>query len=76
MDYKHYIQRSKSKKILIAVVKNIKVRNARSDFQITFQKDIRLIHNSNQTLTFADKTSNMYGLTKEEHNKLLRRAIT
>ena len=27
-------------------------------------------------MTFADKTSNMYQLTKEEHNKLLRNAIT
>ena len=27
-------------------------------------------------MTFADKTSNMYRLTKEEHNKLLRNAVT
>ena len=59
-------------KELIAVVKDIKFRNARSDFQTTLQEDIRLIHNSKKTMTFADKTSNMYRLTKEEHNKLLR----
>ena len=63
-------------KELIAVVKDIKFRNARSDFQTTLQEDIRLIHNSKKTMTFADKTSNMYQLTKEEHNKLLRNAIT
>ena len=57
---------------LIAVVKSIKFRNTRSDFQTTLQEDIRLIHNSKKTMTFADKTSNMYRLTKEEHNKLLR----
>ena len=27
-------------------------------------------------MTFADKTSNMYQLTKEEHNKLLRNVVT
>ena len=27
-------------------------------------------------MTFADKTSNIYQLTKEEHNKLLQNAIT
>ena len=63
-------------KDLIAAVKDIKFRNARSDFQITLQEDIRLIHNTKKTMTFADKTSNMYQLTKEEHNKLLRNAIT
>ena len=63
-------------KELIAVVKDIKFRNARSDFQTTLQEDIRLIHNSKKTMTFADKTSNMYRLTKEEHNKLLRNAVT
>ena len=46
-------------KELIAVVKDIKFRNTRSDFQTTLQEDIRLIHNSKKTITFADKTSNM-----------------
>ena len=63
-------------KELIAVVKNIKFRNARSDFQTTLQEDIRLIHNSKKTMTFADQTSNMYQLAKEEHNKLLQNAVT
>ena len=61
---------------MIAVVKDIKFRNARSDFQTTFQEDIRLIHNSKKTMTFADKNSNMYQLTKGEHNKLSRNAVT
>ena len=61
---------------MIAVVKDIKFRNARSDFQTTFQEDIRLIHNSKKTMTFVDKNSNMYRLTKGEHNKLSRNAVT
>ena len=64
-------------KELIAVVKDIKFRNTRSDFQTTLQEDIRLIHNSKKTMTFVDKTSNIcMGLTKEEHNKLLGNTIT
>ena len=63
-------------KDLIAVVKDIKLRNTRSDFQTALQEDIRLIHNSKKTITFADKTSNMYQLTKEEHDKLSQNAIT
>ena len=46
-------------KELIAVVKDIKFRNTRSDFQTTLQEDIRLIHNSKKTMTFMDKTSNI-----------------
>ena len=63
-------------KELIAVVKEIKFRNARSDFQTTLHEDIRLIHNSKKTMTFADKTSHIYRLTKVEDKKLLRNAIT
>ena len=62
-------------KDLIAVVKDIKFRNERSDFQTTLQEDIRLIHNYKKAMTSVDKTSNMYRLTKEEHNKLLQNAI-
>ena len=43
---KHVKQISIFEKVLLAVVKNIKFRNARSDFQTTLQKDRRLIHNS------------------------------
>ena len=63
-------------KELIAVVKDIKFRKGRSDFQTTLQEDSGLIHNSKKTVTLGNKTSNMYRLTKEEHNKLLRNAIT
>ena len=57
-------------KDLIAVVKEIKFGNARSDFQTTLQEDIRSTHNSKKTMTFADKISNMYQLTKEEHTAI------
>ena len=63
-------------KDLIAVVLDIKYRNTSGDFQTTLQEDIRLIRNSEETMTFTDKTSDMYQLTKEEHNKFLRYPIT
>ena len=64
-------------KELIAAVKNIKFRNARSGFQTIFQEDIRLIRNSKKAMTFADKICNIYRLTKENTtsyyiNELLR----
>ena len=37
---------------------------------------MKLIQQSTKTLTPADKTSNMYWLTKEEYNKMRRNAIT
>ena len=37
---------------------------------------MKSIQQSNKTLTPADKTSNMYRLTKEEYNKMRRNAIT
>ena len=56
---KQVIELSVFEKELIAVVKDIKFSNTRSDFQTTLQEDIRLIHNSRKTMTFAYKTSNM-----------------
>ena len=63
-------------KDLIAEVKNIKFKNVRSDFQTTLQKDIRLVHNSEKTMTYANRASNIYRLTKEEHNKSIRTTVT
>ena len=55
---------------MIAVVKIIKFRNARSAFQTTLQEDTKLIQISKKIMPFADKTSNMYWFTKEEDNRL------
>ena len=38
--------------------------------------DINTTHNTNTTLTFADKTSNLYKLKKEQHQKMLNDSIT
>lgn len=61
---------------LIRLVKDIKFRKVKNDFQTKLSKDIRKIGSSTKTVTPADKTSNMYRLTKEEHDKLLKDAVT
>ena len=60
------------------LVKNVEFEEnfARSPFQKKLQKDIATITKSKKTLTAADKTTNMYRLTKEEHDKLVYNAIT
>ena len=59
---------------LLDLVKNVEFDDnfSRSQFQKDLQKHIGKI----TTLTAADKTSNMYRLTKEEHDKLVNNAIT
>ena len=52
-------------KDLITGVKSTRFKNARGDFQTTLQDDIRLIHNTKKTMTFGDKTSNLYWRTKD-----------
>ena len=58
------------------MVKNIKFRKVKNDFQKKLSADIREIQRSQKTVTPADKTSNMYRLKKDEYNKLLNDAIT
>ena len=39
-------------------------------------EDLRKVHSSKKTMTFADKTSNMYQLEKEEDHHLSQNAVT
>ena len=63
---------------LLDLVKKVEFEEnfARSQFQKKLQKDIGTITKSKKTLTAADKTTNMYRLTKEEHDKLVYNAVT
>ena len=45
---------------LIALVQNIRFRNTRNHFQKKIKKDIQLIKSSDKTVTFANKTTNLY----------------
>ena len=61
---------------LIKLVKNIWFQKVDNKFQRTLAKDLKGIRSSNKTLTAADKTWNMYRLSKEEYSKLLQNAVT
>ena len=61
---------------LTKFVKSLRFRKVANKFQRTLAKDLKGIRSSNKTLTAADKTSNMYRLSKEEHSALLQNAIT
>ena len=61
---------------LISLVKNNKFRKVRNHFQDQLQQDLRRMKASNKTMTFADKTTNIYRLTREEYDKILNDSIT
>ena len=64
---------------LAALVQNIRFRKTRNHFQKKIQKDIKdiqLIKSSDKTVTFADKTTNPYRLTKVAYNHTVYNAIT
>ena len=56
-------------------VKSLRFRKVANKFQRTLAKDLKGIRSSNKTLTAADKTSNMYRLSKEEYSNLLQNTI-
>ena len=61
---------------MIKLVKNLRFPKVDNKFQRTLAKDVKRIWSSNKTLTAADKTWNMYRLSKEEYSKLLQNAVT
>ena len=61
---------------LVDLVKNIKFRKVRNNFQIKLHKDLKKVRSSKKTSTFADKISKMYRLEKEEYRRLLQNAVT
>ena len=61
---------------LFQLAKDVKFRRTRNEFQNKMKEDARKIRNSEKTLTPADKTSNMYRLSKEEYNELRTNAVT
>ena len=60
----------------LALVQNIRFRKTRNHFQKKVQKDVQLNKSSDKTVTFANKTTNLYRLTKAEYNRMINDAIT
>ena len=52
---------------LTNLLKTIKFRVTKSSFQQQLTEDTRIIKNTKTTLTFADKTSNLYKVPKEQY---------
>ena len=61
---------------LIHLIKEIKFRKVRNNFQKKLSNDIKMISSSLKTVTPADKTSNMYRLETKDYEKLLNDSIT
>ena len=61
---------------LVDMLKVTKFRKVKNQFLTKLKSDIKTVKQSKKTLTFADKTSNMYRLSKEEHVELLTNAVT
>ena len=58
------------------LVKNIEFKNVKSEFQNKLKRDLKNIRTSKNLFVFADKTNNLYEMSKENYNKLLRDNIT
>ena len=55
----------------ISIDKNIKFRKVRNHFEDQLRQDLKRMKSSNETMTFGYKTTNIYRLIKEEHDKIL-----
>ena len=57
-------------------ISNIKFRPTRNKFLSKLNEDIKTIKNTNELLKNADKSSNIYKMTKEDYKKHLENSIT
>ena len=60
----------------LALVQNIRFRKTRNHFQKKVQKDVQLNKSSDKTVTFGNKTTKLYRLTKAEYSRMINDAIT
>ena len=63
-------------KWLIDMLKVIKFRKVKNQSLTKLKNNIKTVNESKKTLTFANKTSNMYQLNNEEHEEFLTNAVT
>ena len=61
---------------LFMLAKNIKFKKTYDKFQNQLKSDVLNIKNNSNILVFADKTNNVYELSKPKHEKLLLENIT
>jgi hypothetical protein len=61
---------------LMNIASNITFRKGSNDLQKKMKRDMKEMRDSKKTLTPADKTTNLYRLTKEQYDQLKLNAIT
>ena len=61
---------------LIKAISNVKFNKKLDGFQAKLQEDVKRIRKSTKVIVEADKTSNLYELTKDQYLKLLRDNVT
>ena len=61
---------------LLHIINSIKFRNQTNTFKQKLKADINEIKKSTDVFVFADKTSNIYKMTSQEHKKLLKENVT
>lgn len=61
---------------LAKLIEDVEFRKVSNDFHSTLKKDINRIKASNSVFVKADKTRNMYELSKEQYDKLLVENVT
>jgi len=72
----HVKEMNAFEKDLIDMINTLKFRKVRNNFQSKLNEDIKSIKNDTKIYAQADKTSNMYKLTKSEYDKILTNSIT
>ena len=61
---------------LLSIIEGIEVRRASDPFQDRLRKDIEKIKDTDDIIARADKSKSLYGMPKEQYQKLLRDNIT
>ena len=59
-----------------SLARNIQFTQHRNEFQQRLSRDVRDIKNSSSVLVSADKTTNLYSMSRDEYRKLLRENIS
>jgi hypothetical protein len=58
------------------MVRTIEFKPCHSEFLTKLKKDAKEVENVDKVLVFADKTTNLYSMPKDDYNKLLHNNIT
>ena len=61
---------------LYEMIRTVEFEPVRTNFQRQLSEDLRSIKNSDKVYVSADKTRNMYGITPQEYEKLLKENVT